>query len=284
MSLLDILRVYAPTFYTLRTILEHIEWKLNGIIRTEPPDLLKYKQVKLSIVKNLLPTITTDCKELELSSSLKLVDYIIQYIDLLDARDLKANIVTLEDIISNDLDDRPLLCIPLDRLKWFDKEDIFGEKVSKAFKSAIQDMKDAGNCYAVGLYTACVYYLMRVVEYALRALARERKVILPQGKPLEYATWYRIIKEISEKADDIDKNAIAGPEKDNAMSFYRGLVGEFSAFKDVYRNHVMHTRITYQGYEAERTLIHVKGFMERLSERISEKRTSQISWKLKYNP
>jgi hypothetical protein len=285
-SLLEILRVYASTFHFITNVLGYIEDKLYDIIKEIPSDPDKYNKFKASTRQHLLSIITRNCEELELTSSLRLIKYIIDNLENINAVDLKANIVTLQEIINDELNELPLLYMPRDRLKWFDfgKEDIFGEIVSKAFKNAIPDIKYAGNCYVIGLNTACVFHLMRVVEYALRALARERKVTLPQGKPLEYATWHRIITEISDKANEIDKKAIAGPEKDEALSFYRGLVGEFSAFKDVYRNHVMHTRIIYQGYEAEKIIIKVKEFMERLSKHISENRTVPISWKLKYNP
>ncbi len=57
--------------------------------------------------------------------------------------------------------------------QYFENKNLFDSKVSKAFRNASADIVEAGNCLAVGLDTAAVFHLMRVVEWGLRAFATD---------------------------------------------------------------------------------------------------------------
>jgi hypothetical protein len=84
-------------------------------------------------------------------------------------------------------------------------------------------------------HTASVFHCMRVAEVGLRALARERQITLPKGKPLEWGQWQEILTAVNESingAGGIAKTAKAGPAKDAALSFYNGCHGHFISFKD----------------------------------------------------
>jgi len=80
--------------------------------------------------------------------------------------------------------------------KYFENDKLFGEDVFEVFEEARQDLKDAGNCLASALYTACVFHLMRVSEFGLRRLAAKLKVkLFDKGmrQQVEYATWGKVI-------------------------------------------------------------------------------------------
>ena len=143
------------------------------------------------------------------------------------------------------------------------------ETVIKKFPNAKRDAFSAVDCFAMGQGTASVFHSMRVAEYGLRALARERSVVLPKKKPLEWAEWQAIIEGISKKTDLI-ANRKAGKARDAALEFYRGALGEFQAFKDVYRNNVMHSRRSYNDQEAQGVLVRVYDFMNRLAQKTGE--------------
>jgi hypothetical protein len=151
------------------------------------------------------------------------------------------------------------------------------KKVAERFRSATPEAIAAVDCWAMGHGTACVFHLMRLVEHGLRAIARERRVKLHANRPLEWAEWQKIIKAIEDKANKIYSHK-PGKARDAALEFYRGLLGEIMAFKDVYRNNVMHTRKSYDVDEAKSVMNHVHGFMSRLSEKIGEDQQKQISW------
>jgi hypothetical protein len=117
---------------------------------------------------------------------------------------------------------------------------------------------------------------MRTAECGLRALPRERRVRVPK-RPLEWATWQDILNQIKKSVDSIAGRR-AGPAKDAALEFYRGTLGEFEAFKDTYRNNVMHTRRTYDEHQAASVLVHVREFMARLAAKIDERSIKAIRW------
>lgn len=162
--------------------------------------------------------------------------------------------------------------IPPDRHEYFEQDNLFGlDMPDSQFPSADQDIRNAGNAYAFGLYTAAVFHLMRVAEIGLRAFARHLRVKMPKKKgPLEWAIWEDILREIRAK---IDKLAVQGgtkPKKGADRAFYRGLLAEFEGFKDIYRNDVMHVRRTYTQHEAANALERVRDFVQRLGSRIHE--------------
>jgi hypothetical protein len=150
-------------------------------------------------------------------------------------------------------------------------------KINVRFPSAKADAEAAVDCWALGHDTASVFHLMRVAEYGLRALARERKIKVAK-KPLEWATWEDILSRLRKQIDLIG-GWKAGAARSAALDFYRGALGEFEAFKDAYRNDVMHTRKAYDTHQALSVQAHVREFMDRLSAKIGEDPKRQIAWK-----
>jgi hypothetical protein len=147
-----------------------------------------------------------------------------------------------------------------------------------SFPSADPHLWDAGNAYAVGLYTACVYHLMCATEIGLRAFAAHLGVkAVRTGRknrkrtPVEWAQWEIILDEIADKVEARSlaaKKSAAAKASDRA--FYRCVLAEFHGFKDMYRNDVMHVRARYGPAEAVIALEKVNSFMRRLGERVHE--------------
>jgi hypothetical protein len=183
-------------------------------------------------------------------------------------RMLQTEIKGLQSTISKELSERRFAFIPPDKAEYFEQVHLFGPAVWTAFPCAEPDIKAAGNCLAADLNTAAVFHLMRAAEFGLRALARHLRVRI-KNKPIEYAVWGEIIDNIQAKiASKIPKKK--GKRKADALVFYHGALGEFNAFKDVWRNNVMHTRGEYNAHQAVSAYLHVRGFMQRLAERITQ--------------
>lgn len=149
-------------------------------------------------------------------------------------------------------------------------------KTLAQFPSALEDAMSAIDCYGLDRNVASVFHSMRVAEMGLRALARERRVRIPR-KPLEWANWQDIINGIRGKIKLIEHKR-AGPARTAALDFYQGSLGEFEAFKDAYRNNVMHVRLSYDEHQALSILNHVREFMGRLAAKIGENNRKQIKW------
>src|SRR5437016_12047956 len=86
-------------------------------------------------------------------------------------------------------------------------------------RAARADIKDAGNCYALDLNTACIMLLMRVAEKGLRVLAREQRVKFPI--PLELQEWHNVIVAIEKKVDKFEAWPRCAGKKE-VLEFYRG--------------------------------------------------------------
>jgi hypothetical protein len=87
---------------------------------------------------------------------------------------------------------------------------------------------------------------------------------------LEWGEWQAILKEMSIHTDKLGASLKAGPAKDEILEFYSGAIGQFSGFKDEFRNQVMHVRKGYDEFDAERALTGVRNFMHKLARKIDE--------------
>jgi hypothetical protein len=153
----------------------------------------------------------------------------------------------------------------------------FSRDVLDAFPSATYDIREAGNCLAVECNTASVFHLMRVAEYGMRALAWDRRIKIARG-PIELATWEDVIRELEKSEQQISQypKSLA---RDAQYDFFHGVMMDLRAFKNAFRNQVMHTRSVYSNTEAVAIYERVSSFMNLLSSRITEGKRTQRIWK-----
>jgi hypothetical protein len=135
----------------------------------------------------------------------------------------------------------------------------FGEAVGKKFPNATEDIAEAARCLALQRPTATVFHLMRVMELALRALARKLKVttINPNVE-----NWNKI-------TDHVNKAINALPAKTSAEQKKKAQFGAASAHLNsvriAWRNEVMHPKQSYSREEAHAIFAAVRGFMADLA-------------------
>lgn len=139
-----------------------------------------------------------------------------------------------------------------------------------AFPSLEKELERGLDCFGFEDYDGCVFHLMRVAEIGMRALARERKVTFPKH-PLEWADWQNIIEGIEKSARTVGPRMPRGPAKDAATAFYSGAVAQLHAFKDKFRNAIMHVRKSYKEPETLQAINQVRDFMNALSVKVGEK-------------
>jgi hypothetical protein len=210
------------------------------------------------------------CDWLSLTASRHRVDLFAKRLEgAMQGADYIADVRALREAIEGELNHIYFYHYPPQSVHLVMQFETTWDLIAKQFPSAKGDAFAAVDCQALGHGTASVFHSMRVAECGLRALARERAVRLPKNKPLEWADWQNIIEGITKKVDQIG-NRKAGKARDAALEFYRGALGEFQAFKDVYRNNVMHTRRSYDVHQARSVLFHVYEFMNRLAAKIGE--------------
>jgi len=181
---------------------------------------------------------------------------------------LIAEIRGLQTTIRNELSERKFTFIPTGKARFCEGNCLFGETVNDAFPSARAEIMDAGNCIAAELDTAAVFHLMRVAEIGLRGLAKKLQVAkVRKGDPIESGTWADIIQALENKVKGSFPKTKEGQEESD---FYKEVFIEYRAFKDFWRNKVMHARADYDEHAALSAFHHVRAFMQRLATRVSE--------------
>lgn len=130
-----------------------------------------------------------------------------------------------------------------------------------SFPSALNDVEEAGKCLALGRHTAAVVHTMRILEFGLAALGREFSVSTNR------ATWHRIIEQIH---DAIEAKSLALGGSWSDQTFYSGAATQMTFFKDAWRNHVMHGRVTFDEETAPPVIEYVRRFMSDLATKLSE--------------
>ena len=197
---------------------------------------------------------------------------------LMDYSALESELENAKEMLFHDHWNHSFVAVPPKYRNIVDKDDLFGLEVNAAFKSAVPDIKEAGNCLAVGCPTASVFHLMRAVEWGLRGLAahlgknsvRTHRSGKVNYKPLPYSDWEHILNQLGPLVDKRIEKMRPGPKKQAAQEFYYPALQDIRAIRDAWRNHVMHSRAEYSPQDAEAIRGHVERLLRTLATRIKE--------------
>lgn len=180
---------------------------------------------------------------------------------------LSAQMRELRTRLKDELNERDFLYVPLERVRFYKEQMLFGRAVNDRFPTAIDDIEDAGKCLAIGQGTACVLHTMRILEVGLKALAKALKI--------PYApSWESYLTQISTNIAKKHKNKTAAWKKDQA--FYRDLSGDLVIIKQAFRNPTMHADRKYSTDEAEQIFNGAKSFMSRMANHFNEKELAKL--------
>lgn len=182
---------------------------------------------------------------------------------------LMEQIEAIENLSKKEIEGKAFFYIPAERIKFFPKMSnphIFGDAVGTAFPSAMFDIAESGACLALDRGSGCVFHLMRVLEIGLSVLREKFSV------SLAHTNWAPAIEEIESKIREMHKDPMWKilPDCKEQQEFYAQAATHFGILKDAWRNYTMHVRGKYTEDEAERVFESVKGFMQKLAERLSE--------------
>ena len=166
--------------------------------------------------------------------------------------DVHYSLTHLNDSLTIELEREAIFRIVPERKGYYEQDDLFGPEVAAAFPSCAQDIRNAGNCYALEQPDGSVHHLMMVLERGLRALAAKLSV------PYQQTNWQTIINEIGSELNRL-------PRGDPQKNFYREVNAQFGFLKDAYRNHSEHAHDDlYDMPKALSIFDHVKAFMQEL--------------------
>jgi hypothetical protein len=176
-------------------------------------------------------------------------------------------------MIGAELEARKFLYVPQDKDEYLLKNRLFGNSVYQTFPSARKELTEAGTALAMDLYTACVFYLMRVAEHGLRELALRLRVKLTHKTkllPLDFADWNQIITGIKNKITAA-RTLTPGPKKQAKLEMYSSAADHCEYMKDIWRNTASHSRKSYTKLEALQAMDRVRDFMQFLSISLTER-------------
>lgn len=158
----------------------------------------------------------------------------------------------LSSVLHSEIESRTFFYVPPDRALYYDDQELLGKGVIEKFPVIQFDVVEAGNCYAVGRGTACVFHLMRIMEVGVQRLGTKLGVCLVDQK-----NWQNIL-------DEINKAIKTLPKASTTVEMCQASANLYSV-KLAWRNEVMHPNDTYTLEEAENLLRQVKLFMSHLA-------------------
>jgi hypothetical protein len=104
---------------------------------------------------------------------------------------LKSDLVELRQLICTHVNRGLVFVIPNDKVPFYNGNGLFDHAVLAACEDAAIDIAEAGKCFALGLWTATVFHLMRIMELGVLRFANKLAITLDPR-----ATWGAILNAI----------------------------------------------------------------------------------------
>lgn len=174
--------------------------------------------------------------------------------------------------MQSELSRRLFMYIPLTKAQYWQLSGPFPRMLLRQdVKAAQWELDEAGNCYAAGRSTACIFHLMRAAEHGLRMLARKLRVKISdkgQAIKIEFGDWNKVITGIKNKISDVRKLPL-GPKRQAKLEVYDSAADHCEDMKEIWRNNLAHARKPYEDPEAVEAFRRVSDFMQFLGKELS---------------
>lgn len=275
-TLWQMIHFLADRFITCR---ERLGFLTNFTDRCNPEDAAKWEELVRFFIRNIrdFAKFADDLQMLETSGRCK---HLLKNLEgsigkakslfpKLTKSVLDSEITAIEQTADREIKEIAFVHIPQNKVKYFNQTALFEEKVLAAFPEASAELMNAGNCFAVDLYTASVFHLVRAVEFGMRALALHLKA--KTKSPLQYCDWGQLISAIEAKLTAL-KTKPRGRKKSEEFDFYSRALSDCKAMAES-RNRVCHAREPFSKSEAEVVFERAKHLMQNLRTRVSETKT-----------
>ncbi len=189
-------------------------------------------------------------------------DRLVRAVDHSSGAELSILVQELGNNLMVELSSAWFLMISADRREYYEqRQPPFGEAVADAFLGASSDIAAASRCFALDEWTACVFYLMRILEHGLRKLA---EIVQLPPEAAQHENWKNIIDQIEKKIREME-SLPKSQEKVAKVQRLSEAAAQFRWFKDAWRNHVAHAHATYDNHTGPLVWTHVRSFMQQLA-------------------
>jgi hypothetical protein len=184
-------------------------------------------------------------------------------------------IMDLRSRIEDELKAIHFLFIPLSKAEFYDSP-YFGEEVEKRFSGAVEDMREAGTCFALGRWTGVVHHCMGIVQEGMTELGKDLGCQLD----IYLHDWNKMIAQLNSAITAKRSLVLGGLGKSKASAsskrdwnklepFYNEVLTDVIAMKNAWRNPGFHFRLPQMTEsKAKKILDRVREFMENLAENL----------------
>lgn len=160
----------------------------------------------------------------------------------------------LQDRIQDEMEERLFLYLPSDEAEFYNSsESFFSREAFAKWPNLLEDASESIKCVALSRYTASVFHLMRIMEFAVQKLGDKLGVHFTEEK-----NWQVILDQVNKKIKELDQTA-------KATRTLASVSANLYNVKLAWRNEVMHPKATYTKEETIRVLDSVKAFIEELA-------------------
>ena len=250
MSLLEMLKIYAHQYVQLGRLVHEHGGRLYMATPEDGDPGRPLNDADVKELKQHLAELSLLCHQLGLKIAKRGVERALTDLPKTD-REYDA----LVSVVMHELEEQLFLFVPANRSTHYQSD--FG---IPAFPAASTELVHAGNCYAVGEFTACVFHTMRAAEVALDAV----RVNLGLGRrDINDRSWGNICRDIK---DGISGKGRAWAKQDDYNAIHATLV----AIKDSWRNQTMHVASSYSEQDALSIHENTKMFILRLTRVMDE--------------
>lgn len=254
-SLLEMLRFAASDFQIIAMTMTQLQ-ELDGLqLRTDRGT--EEFMDKIGLLVN-------HAQKIGMRSTIRQVENIRDYFSG-DLHGKKSNEVALmirelQVRIHEDLEERIMFVIPGDKAPFVDAAWLENGAIATSFPTtALPEMRAAARCYAYGEDTACMFHLMRVVDFGLRRVAESI-----MGVDYSPVNWNAVGSAIQTKMEQKYQKKPAEWKK--AEPFYAGILMDIQAISRGHRNAVIHDlEKNYAERDSRYMLTVVQAFMEHLA-------------------
>jgi len=147
--------------------------------------------------------------------------------------------------------------IPHDKMYYANRSNFERPELTAFGWVTVCEFQSAGECFAFGKYTACVFHLFRIVDAGLKSAAKKLDVDYSDGNWKTVST--KIEREMQKQYQD------KTTDWREAEPFYAGILTDILAISKA-RNRALHDfKSTYVEEEAQRLFVIVDGFICHLS-------------------
>jgi hypothetical protein len=178
--------------------------------------------------------------------------------------------IDLQDAFMAKVGEDAFLVVPSNRRVYYETTTfLLTNDDSQKLGAALDDIGEAGKCFALDRWTACVFHLMRAVEATLHLWAPIVGVTLT--RPLELEDMGTIINNVGAELERKIKyweQQSKSHQKVEELEFFSALNLDFRCFKNEWRNKGAHARFSFNESQAKDAMTHVGAFLHLVSSRL----------------